>query len=175
MADLPLTVRLNAANNIVVARVDILPNTELSGEGVRTTQPIPAGHKVATRPIGQGEPVRKFNQIIGFAKADIAPGQHVHVQNCAMGDFERDYAIGADVRNIEMVPEAERATFDGYVRANGKAATRNYIGVLSTVNCSASVSKFIAERFPREIWTLPERGRNRRHHPQHRLRHGRPW
>jgi altronate hydrolase len=151
MADLPLTVRLNAADNIVVARVDILLNTELSGEGVRTAQPIPAGHKVATRPIGQGEPVRKFNQIIGVAKADIAPGQHVHVQNCAMGDFERDYAIGADVRNIEMVPEAERATFDGYVRANGKAATRNFIGVLSTVNCSASVSKFIAERFPREI------------------------
>jgi altronate hydrolase len=151
MADLPLTVRLNAADNIVVARVDILPNTELSGEGVRTTQPIPAGHKVATRPIRQGEPVRKFNQIIGFAKTGIASGEHVHVQNCAMGDFERDYAIGADVRNIEMVPEAERATFDGYVRANGKVGTRNFIGVLSTVNCSASVSKFIAERFPREI------------------------
>jgi altronate hydrolase len=151
MPDLPLTVRLNAADNIVVARVDILPGTELAGEGVRTAQRVPAGHKVAIRPIAQGEPVRKFNQIIGFASQDVAPGEHVHVHNCAMGDFERDYAIGADVRNIEMVPEAERPSFRGYVRENGKVGTRNYIGVLSTVNCSASVSKFIAERFPREI------------------------
>jgi altronate hydrolase len=151
MPDLPLTVRLNAADNIVVARVDILPGTELAGEGVRTAQRVPAGHKVAIRPIAQGEPVRKFNQIIGFASQDVAPGEHVHVHNCAMGDFERDYAIGADVRNIEMVPEAERPSFQGYVRENGKVGTRNYIGVLSTVNCSASVSKFIAERFPREI------------------------
>ncbi len=151
MADLPLTVRLNANDNTVVARVDILPNTELVGEGVRTAQRIPAGHKVATRPIAEGEPVRKFNQIIGFAKADIAPGEHVHVQNCAMGEFARDYAVGANVRNIEMVPETERASFQGFVRPNGKVGTRNFIGVLSTVNCSASVSKFIAERFPREI------------------------
>jgi altronate hydrolase len=150
MSNLPLTVRLNAADNAVVARVDILPNTELAGEGVRTAQRVPAGHKVATRPIKAGEPVRKFNQIIGFASADIGVGEHIHVHNCAMGDFERDYAIGADVRNIEMVPEAQRASFQGYLRPNGKAGTRNYIGILSTVNCSASVSKFIVERFPKE-------------------------
>jgi len=150
MPDLPLTVRLSPADNIVVARVDVLPNTDLVGEDVRTAGRVPAGHKVATRPIAAGEPVRKFNQIIGFAKADIAPGEHVHVHNCAMGDFERDYAVGADVRNVEMVPEAERPSFQGYLRENGKVGTRNYIGILSTVNCSASVSKFIAERFPAE-------------------------
>ena len=152
MPTLPITVRLNGADNIVVARVDILPNTELPGEeGVRTTGRVPAGHKVATRPIATGEPIRKFGQIIGFAIRDVAPGEHVHVQNCAMGEFARDYAVGLDVRNIEMVPEGERPSFMGYLRLNGKAGTRNYIGVLSTVNCSASVSKFIAERFPAEV------------------------
>src|SRR3954447_1662593 len=151
MPDLPITVRLSPLDNTVVARVDILPNTELAGEGVRTAQRVPAGHKVAIRPIAKGEPIRKFGQIIGFATTDIGPGEHVHVQNCAMGDFARDYAIGSDVRNVEMVPEAQRPSFQGYLRQNGKVGTRNYIGILSTVNCSASVSKFIAERFPREV------------------------
>src|SRR5919205_987448 len=151
MPDLPLTVRLSPVDNTVVARVDILPNTELAGEGVRTAQRVPAGHKVATRPIAKGEPIRKFGQIIGFATTDIGPGEHVHVQNCAMGDFARDYATGSDVRNVEMVPEGQRPSFQGYLRQNGKAGTRNYIGILSTVNCSASVSKFVAERFPKDV------------------------
>jgi altronate hydrolase len=151
MSDAPLTVRLNPADNVVVARLDILEGTPLAGERVVTAERIPAGHKLATRPIAQGEAVRKFNQIIGFASQDIAPGRHVHVQNCRMQDFARDYAVGQDVRPTDYVPEDQRPTFEGYLRDNGKVGTRNYIGVLSTVNCSASVSKFIAERFPREV------------------------
>ncbi len=143
-----LTVRLNPNDNVVVARLDLLEGTPIAGEGVSTAERIPAGHKVATRPIAKGEPVRKFDQIIGFATTDIAPGRHIHVQNCAMGDFDRDYAVGQGVRNIEMVPEDQRPSFQGYLRDNGKAGTRNYIGVLSTVNCSASVCKFIADKFP---------------------------
>ncbi|MFO1050039.1 MAG: altronate dehydratase family protein [Geminicoccaceae bacterium] len=151
MATAPLTVRLNPNDNVVVARVDILPGTELAGEGLAATQRIPAGHKVATRPIPLNEPIRKFDQIIGFATKDIAPGEHIHVHNCGMREFARDYAVGQDVRPIAMVPEAERPSFGGFVRGNGKVGTRNYIGILSTVNCSASVSKFIAERFPQEV------------------------
>ena len=142
MAKPALTVRLNPADNVVVARVDLLARTLLAGEGVTTAEPIPAGHKLATRPIAKGEPVRKFDQIIGFATADVAPGRHVHVHNCAMGEFARDYAVGQGVRNIEMVPEGQRPSFGGFVRADGRVGTRNYIGVLSTVNCSASVSQY---------------------------------
>ena len=148
MSALPLTVRLNPADNLVVARVDILPGTELIGEGARTTQKVPAGHKVATRPIAEGEPVRKFNQIIGFASQPIEAGQHIHVHNCTMRDFARDYAFGEDKKPTAFVADGERASFQGYLRAGRRAGTRNYIGILSTVNCSASVSKFIAERFP---------------------------
>jgi altronate hydrolase len=150
LVTLPVTVRLNPADNVVVARVDLLERTPLGGEDVIAVEPIPAGHKVATRPIPRGAPIRKFNQIIGFATTDIAPGAHVHVHNCAMGGFERDYAVGQDVRPVAMVPEAERPSFAGYRRADGRAGTRNYIGILSTVNCSASVAKFIAERFPQD-------------------------
>jgi altronate hydrolase len=150
MATAPLTVRLNPNDNVVVARVDILADTPLPGEAVATAERVPAGHKVATRPIAAGEPVRKFDQIIGFATADIAPGRHVHVHNCAMGDFARDYAVGQGVRPTAFVPEAERLSFQGFARADGRSGTRNYLGVLSTVNCSATVCKLIAETFPRE-------------------------
>ena len=44
-------------------------------------------------------------------------------------------------------PIAEPATFEGIVRADGRVATRNYLGVLTTVNCSASAARFIAEQF----------------------------
>jgi altronate hydrolase len=146
-----LTVRLNQNDNVVTARVDILPGTEVVGEKIVTTARIPAGHKVASRPIARGEPIVKYNQIIGFAQGDIEPGQHVHVQNVEMQDFARDYAFGEGVRPIEFVAETERASFEGYLRPNGKAGTRNFIGVLSTVNCSATVAHFIADTFPPDV------------------------
>ena len=145
-----LTVRLHPNDNVVTARIDLLPNTAVTGEDVACAARIPAGHKVATRPIRAGEPVRKYDQIIGFASADIAPGEHVHVHNVEMRDFARDYAFGADVRPTAYVPESERASFQGFLRANGKAGTRNFIGVLSTVNCSATVCHHVAETFPRD-------------------------
>ena len=141
------TLRLHAADNVVVARDALAAGTPLAGEGIATAAAVPAGHKVATLPIARGAAVRKYDQIIGFASADIAPGEHVHVHNVEMGDFARDYRFGEAVRPVDMVPESQRATFDGILRADGRVATRNYIGVLPTVNCSASVARFIADHF----------------------------
>ena len=139
--------RLHAADNVVVARDDIAEGAGLADEGITANSVIPAGHKIATAAIAKGDAVRKYDQIIGFASADIAPGDHVHVHNLAMGDFARDYRFGEAVRPTDMVPEAERATFDGFVRADGRVATRNYIGILPTVGCSASAARFIADHF----------------------------
>ena len=149
--DRPLTVRLHERDNVVTARVDLLPGVAIAAEDVVCHGRIPAGHKVASRPIGGGEPVRKYDQIIGFATTDIAPGEHVHVHNVAMRDFARDHAFGADARPTAYVAEAERASFDGFLRPSGRAGTRNFIGVLSTVNCSATVAHVIAETFPQEV------------------------
>ncbi len=151
MAATALTIRLDPADNVVVARLALSPGTEIAAEGVRVQGPIPAGHKLATRPIRKGDPVRKFGQIIGFATREIGPGEHVHVHNCGLEAFERDYAIGSEARPTAYVPEGERASFLGFVRESGKVGTRNYLGVLSTVNCSATVCKLVAERFPREL------------------------
>src|SRR6188474_2489684 len=135
----PLTIRLHPADNVVVARMDILPGTKVEGE-VATATRVPPGHKILTRPVKQGESLRKYNQIIGFATEDMAPGTHI----CVMGDFERDYAFCADARPTDYITPA--ATFMGYRRADGRAATRNYIGIVTTVNCSAATSRMIAAK-----------------------------
>ena len=145
-----LTVRLHPDDNVVTARIDLLPKTAVGAEHVTCEARIPAGHKVATRRIEAGEPIRKYDQIIGFATEAIEPGQHVHTHNVEMRDFDRDYAFGADAQPTAYVPQDQRASFQGFLRDNGKAGTRNFIGVLSTVNCSATVCRLIAETFPRD-------------------------
>jgi altronate hydrolase len=141
----PLHLRLNRDDDVVIALREIAAGTRIESEGVSAADKIPPGHKMATRAKAPGEPVRRYGQIIGFASVAIAPGQHVHTQNLEMRDFARDYAFGQDARALE--PVAEPATFMGIVRGDGRVATRNYIGVISTVNCSASVSKWVAEAF----------------------------
>ncbi|MBS27569.1 MAG: galactonate dehydratase [Alphaproteobacteria bacterium] len=142
-----LTIRLNPADNVVVARAEIMPGTDIPGEGVSTNAPIPRGHKIATAPIAKGETIIKYDQIIGFASTDIKPGDHVHIDNCEFRMVERDYQFATDLRETAMVPEDERRTFEGYVRKNGGVGTRNYIGILTSVNCSATVARYIADSF----------------------------
>ena len=140
-----LTIRLHANDEVVIARQQLVSGTVLIDENVTVSGLIPPGHKIATRAIAQGAPVKRYNQIIGFAKRAVQPGEHVHLHNLAMGDFARDYAHGAEARETE--PAREPATFQGIVRPDGRVATRNYLGILSTVNCSATVAHGIADHF----------------------------
>ena len=147
-----LTIRLHPADDVIIARQQLIGGTQLLDENVTVAGLVPPGHKVATRAIDVGAPVRRYNQIIGFASRPIAPGDHVHLHNLAMGAFERDYAFGVDARPTAYIEPP--ATFMGIVRRDGpnagKVATRNYIGILSTVNCSATVARGIADRVTRE-------------------------
>lgn len=140
-----LTIRLNPTDNVVIARADILPGTKIPGEDVAARARIPSGHKMATRAVAKDEPVYRYGQIIGFATAPIAPGEHVHTHNLGMHDFARDYAFGANARPTQYANEP--ATFAGIVRPDGRVATRNYIGILTSVNCSATAAKHIADAF----------------------------
>jgi len=143
----PRTLRLNAKDNIIVAVDTVMPGVAV--QGVAATARVMRGHKMAVQHIGRGQPVLKFGQIIGFATEAIAPGAHVHTHNCSFAEFERDYAFGQDAREETLLPPEARATFQGYRRSNGKAGTRNYIGILTSVNCSASVARFMAEAVSR--------------------------
>ena len=142
-------IRIHPADNVVIARRQLVGGTVLEGEGVTVAGLVPPGHKVATRAIAAGEPVRRYNQVIGTATQAIAPGQHVHTHNLAFSDFERAHEPGADARPTDYA--AEPARFQGIVRPDGRVATRNYIGVLTSVNCSATAARAIADHFRRDI------------------------
>ena len=139
----PRTLSLNPKDNVIVA-VDMI-GPGVTARGVPSTARIPKGHKMAATAIAKGAPVLKFGQIIGFATQDIAPGAHIHTHNCGFAAFDRDYAFAEGARNEEKLAIAQQATFEGFRRANGKCGTRNYIGVVTSVNCSATVARFIAE------------------------------
>jgi altronate hydrolase len=141
----PRILRLHPADNVLVALDPVDQGRPLDGGLVATTR-IPKGHKLASVAIPSGAPVLKFGQIIGFATADIAPGAHVHTHNVGMHAFER-HAEHVDA--AERVATVAPATFEGFRRANGKVGTRNYIGILTSVNCSATVAKYIAQAVER--------------------------
>ncbi len=143
-------IRLHPDDDVVIARATLLPGAVVA-EGVAAGQRIPAGHKVAVRPIAVGEPVRRYGQIIGFASALIEPGQQVHVHNCEMGDFAKDYAFGVDAKPTASANSP--AGFLGIRRPDGRVATRNYIGILTSVNCSAHVAGLVADMFRRNPFT----------------------
>ncbi len=142
-------IRLHPQDDVLIARSQLVGGA--TAENVVIKGLIPPGHKFATRAIAAGEPVRRYNQIIGFATRPIAPGEHVHTHNLGVGDnggdFARDYAFGADVK---PQPPRREATFMGIKRADGRVATRNYIGILSSVNCSATAARAIADHFSRQ-------------------------
>jgi altronate hydrolase len=136
-------IRLHADDNVIVAVDALAPGVSVGG--ITASSRIPNGHKLASAAISSGDPVLKFGQIIGFATSNIAAGEHVHEHNCTVAEFQRDYRFAESARDEDILPEGERRTFDGFRRPGGKVGTRNYIGVLTSVNCSASVARFIAE------------------------------
>jgi altronate hydrolase len=143
-------IRLHPADEVAVARRTVKAGTELVNGSVHVTaaKTIPAGHKIAIAAVADGEPVRRYGQVIGFAAGAIVPGEHVHTHNLVCKDFARDYTAGSDVRPTP--PARDTRSFLGYARPGGKVGTRNYVAIISTVNCSASVSRYIKERFREE-------------------------
>ena len=141
------TIRLSENDNIVVARSELQIGEIVDQSQVTTTEFISPRHKIATELIPKGSVIRKYNQVIGTASDDIQPGNHVHTHNCEMAYFERDYCFSDSVKSSTVLPDSKLASFMGIVREDGRVATRNYIGVLTSVNCSATVARHIAAQF----------------------------
>jgi altronate hydrolase len=138
-------------DNVCVAARDLDLGADVTA-GRRTvtlTGRVRLGHKIALAPIAKGQRVTRYGQTIGFATGDIDPGDWVHTHNMTAGEFERDYQYASAIP--PEPPAIQGRTFQGYRRADGRVGTRNYLAVISTVNCSASVSKYIAQRFDREL------------------------
>jgi altronate hydrolase len=140
---------LRCADNVAVLKRPVRPGDELVNGSCHlpVTRAIAPGHKIALAEIDDGEPIIKYGQIIGFAKGRVLAGEHVHAHNVATKDFGRDYQFCADAQPVAFYPPEQMRYFQGYARPGGRAATRNYIAVISSVNCSASVSHYVRDRF----------------------------
>lgn len=136
-------IHLHPQDNVAIALADIAADELDSASGLRVLQSVKQGHKIAVAPIAAGANVLRYGQIIGQARQEIALGEHVHVQNLGMGDHAQDYAYASQA--VPLAPATHTRTFNGYHRADGRVGTRNYLGILTSVNCSGSVAKFIAE------------------------------
>ncbi len=138
---IPLAIRLNAADDVAVVTAKLAAGVEVPGlSGVVTRAAIPSGHKVALRSVAAGQPIRKYGQVIGLATDAIAVGDHVHSHNLAMSEARAAASSGG-----WTAPVQASRTFQGYRRADGRVGIRNYIAVLTSVNCSATVARHIAE------------------------------
>ncbi len=136
-------------DDVAIAKREIAAGTVLEDVGgrIEARQDIRPGHKIARRAKRTGDEVRRYGQVIGFATADIAVGDHVHTQNLAVGDLHQDYEFCTDVRPVDYYPQSAMRYFDGYKREDGRVGTRNYVAIISGVNCSASVSQFVKDKF----------------------------
>jgi altronate hydrolase/galactarate dehydratase len=141
--------RLHPSDNVAIALAELPRGTPLPEIGGATLGQVPRGHKLALVPLAPGDRVIRYGQVIGVATQAIAPGEHVHSHNLGMGAHDADPAFGTDLRPL---PAVAPATFMGYRRPDGQVGTRNYLGVLTSVNCSGSVARFIAEACAREDW-----------------------
>jgi altronate hydrolase len=150
-SDIRRAMLLHESDDVAIATDDLAAGESVFvGEAMITlADPVARGHKVAVRSRVTGDPVNRYGQIIGFATRSIDVGEHVHTHNLGFQSFERDYAFSQDVRRVPILPVDQRATFQGIVRPDGRVATRNYIGILTTVNCSATAARHIADSFRR--------------------------
>ncbi len=136
------TIQLHSSDNVMIALSDLAPGAQPDGLPHATVDAVPRGHKIATQAIATGQKVVRYGQIIGQATTDIAAGAHIHTHNLGMGPHSADYAIA---QGAVALPALEPRSFLGYHRPDGSVGTRNYLGILTSVNCSGSVARFIAE------------------------------
>ena len=149
MAQQATAIRLHEADNVIVAANRFHPGDR--AEGTEVLEAVPTGHKISSRAIARGEPIRKYGQVIGYAGCDIAAGSHIHTHNLEYRATSHDYDFSSDLSVVDPVPDGERATFQGFRREGGKVGTRNYVAVLTSVNCSATAARHIAAAFTPDI------------------------
>jgi altronate hydrolase len=140
-------IRLDPNDTVAIARTRFEAGTVV--DGITLRHAIPAGHKLAVRAVPKGHVVHKYAQSIGTAACDIAVGDHVHTHNLAFANVDRSYAFGTNLRAPQ--PATTQDTFIGFDRGDGRIGTRNYIGIITSVNCSATAARMIAQHFTAEV------------------------
>ena len=141
----PQTLVLHDADNIAVTMRKISQGESVESFDFVANQNIPSGHKIAVRNIASGEEIIKYGNVIGVASQNISFGDHVHTQNVAMTESQRNNVYTNNVREEDTLPITQRSVFQGYKRADGGVGTRNYVGIVTSVNCNASAAKLLVK------------------------------
>ena len=146
-----VTITLHPNDNVAISRTALLPRTVLTSDtdSITVARMVPPGHKIAIAPIAEGAEILRYGQIIGHASTDIQAGDHVHTHNVVthQGELKLDYDFSSQVIPVDYAPEAERRTFKGFRRPDGRVGTRNYLGIIASVNCSSTATQRIVEHF----------------------------
>ncbi len=168
-----LAIVLKPHDDVAIAKREIAAGTVLEdADGrIEARQDIRPGHKIARRAVRAGDAVRRYGQIIGFATAEIAAGDHVHTQNLAVGDLRQDYEFCTDVQPVDYYPASRMRYFDGYKREDGRVGTRNYVAIISGGQLLGEREPVREGQVPRRAEGVPERRRRARDHAQVGLRH----
>lgn len=143
-------IRLDSADNIVVARQPVPAGTYIPDEDFTVQSDIPIGHKIASRAIRQNEPILKYNTVIGYAARDVEAGTHMHNETIYFDSVSKQYEFCRDYHPVNILPPEQCRTFQGYVRLDGQVGTRNFIAVAVCSNCAATVARKIANYFTPE-------------------------
>lgn len=147
-----VAILLRPEDDVAIARDAIVPGTDV--EGFRVSDQVPPGHKLAVHFVKAGHAVRKYGQTIGFATRDIAPGDWVHSHNLDVGPLELAFEFGTAIDSWN--PEAgEPRTFQGFSRHDGRVGTRNWLAIVSSVNCSADTCHRVSALLNEEAADYP--------------------
>ena len=140
-------VLLNDEDNIIIAIKNMKAYQHLKDFDITLDAPILSGQKIARVNIAKDSPIYKYGTIIGFADSDLSKGQVLTNSNVIFKEFGREHEYCSKYLPTRFVNSSSERTFAGYKRTDGRVGTRNFIAVVSTVNCSATVVHEIASYF----------------------------
>ncbi|UOD50636.1 galactarate dehydratase [Orrella daihaiensis] len=143
----PVIIQMHPADNVAVVANDggLASGTKLS-DGLVLQERIPQGHKVALANLAAGQPVRRYNVIIGYAKDDIAAGSWIHENRLRLPEPPSLDDLPIATATPACAPPLEGYTFEGFRNPDGSVGTRNILAISSTVQCVAGVIEFAVKR-----------------------------
>jgi galactarate dehydratase len=151
-ASKPLYIRMHANDNVAIVVNDggLPAGAEFPGEFVLQTR-VPQGHKISLVDIAEGEEIRRYDVVIGYAVRDIVQGSWIEESVVRMAPARELTGLPVSTRLQAPAPALEGYTFQGYRNADGSVATRNILAITTTVQCVAGVVEHAVKRIKDEL------------------------
>ncbi|MBR1153441.1 galactarate dehydratase [Bradyrhizobium sp. JYMT SZCCT0428] len=148
----PRYIRLDPNDNVAIVVNDRgLPAKSRFACGLELRTFVPQGHKVALSDIAPGEPIRRYNEVIGTAAKSILAGEWVD-------EARIDMPTPPELDSLELAtavpaPQAplEGYTFEGFRNPDGSVGTKNVLAISTSVQCVAGTLQFAIKRIKAEL------------------------